>query len=116
MGKAEKKYKVYIASPYTIGDKEENVKRQIVCASLLIHTGFVPYAPLLSAYIDKFIPIPYDYWLELDFEWIKVCDAVLRLDGESKGADLEVHFATKNKVPVFYHIIELQHYFSKKRI
>ena len=39
-----------------------------------------------------------------------MCDAVLRLPGESKGADNEVRVAKANKIPVFYSIDALTQY------
>jgi hypothetical protein len=37
----------------------------------------------------------------MDKEWVLVCDAVLRLSGESKGADIECTLARKHGIPVF---------------
>jgi len=37
-----KKIKVYIASPYSIGDKEQNVLNSLEFADLLWDLGFVP--------------------------------------------------------------------------
>jgi hypothetical protein len=42
------KIKVYIASPYTLGDVAVNVKRQLDCADELMNAGFAPFAPLYS--------------------------------------------------------------------
>ena len=47
-------------------------------------------------------PRPYEDWIKLDLEWIKACDYLLRLSGESKGADQEVEFALDNGLSVFY--------------
>jgi hypothetical protein len=43
----------------------------------------------------------------LDKEWVLRCDCLLRLPGESPGADEEVELAVKNNIPVFYSIDEL---------
>jgi len=99
--------KVYIASPYTIGDVAVNVKRQIDMADRLMEKGFAPFAPLYSHFQHMVHPRPYQQWLEIDLEWIKVCDCVLRLDGESSGADKEVEFAKKIGKPVYYYPFEL---------
>ena len=40
--------------------------------------------------------------MKLDFEWIKSCDALLRIEGISSGADREVEFAKNNNIPVFF--------------
>jgi len=56
-------------------------------------------------------PNTYDKWMEWDFAWIDVCDCLLRLPGESRGADLEVEHAKLRGIPVFYSIDDiLKHY------
>lgn len=99
--------KVYIASPYTLGDVAVNVKKQIDVADELILLGFAPYVPLYSHFQHMVHPRPYETWTKLDLEWVKVCDCLLRLEGESSGADKEVEFARKNGIPVFYSFREL---------
>ena len=51
-------------------------------------------------------PKPYETWIKLDEEWVLRCDALLRLPGESKGADAEVAQAKKHRIPVYYSIEE----------
>jgi hypothetical protein len=99
--------KVYLASPYSIGNQEENVKRQIDVANKLMDMGWVPYVPLLSHYQNLICPRPYQDWIDFDCQWLRVCDCVLRLDGESKGADQEVEMAIAIGMPVYYSIDEL---------
>lgn len=99
--------KVYIASPYTIGDVAVNVKLQLDTANKLMDLGFAPYVPLLTHFQHLVHPRPYGDWIKLDNEWVLVCDCVLRLGGESKGADAEVELAKKNHIPVYYSIKEL---------
>jgi hypothetical protein len=41
-------------------------------------------------------------WLGIDLPWVARSDAVLRLPGESRGADAEVAEAERNGIPVFY--------------
>jgi hypothetical protein len=41
---------------------------------------------------------------------IERCDAILRLAGESKGADNDVKLAKERGIPVYYHIDELPQY------
>jgi hypothetical protein len=105
--------KVYIASQYSIGDKIENVTRQIECFHKLVELGYNPYVPLLSHYLEVYKHQEYETWMKLDFEWLDCCDCVLRLPGESKGADMEVERATENKIPVFSSIQELHFYMNK---
>jgi hypothetical protein len=103
--------KVYIASPYTKGDVALNVKRQMECANQLMDLGFAPFVPLYTHFQHMAYPRPYKEWLEFDKIWVLTCDCLLRLDGESTGADLEVELAKENNIPVFYDISEL-HMFS----
>ena len=99
--------KVYIASPYTLGDVAQNVRFQIDIADILIEDGFAPYVPLNTHFQHMVHPRRYEQWLALDFEWIKSCDYLLRMGGESSGADREVEFALKSGKRVFYSIDEL---------
>lgn len=107
--------KVYIASPYTFGDIAVNVKLQIDTVDILMNKGFAPFAPLYSHFQHMAHPRPYQDWVKIDLEWIKVCDCLLRLGGESKGADGEVEFAKQLNIPVFYSIEELNKYYDEKR-
>ena len=103
--------KVYIASPYTFGDVAVNVRTQIDCAHELMNRGFAPFVPLYSHFQHMIHPRPYEDWMKIDYEWVLVCNCVLRLPGESKGADAEVGLAKENNIPVFYNIDELGKHF-----
>jgi hypothetical protein len=104
--------KVYIASPYTLGDVDANVHTQISAAHILITQGFSPYVPLLNHYIHLKHPHSYQRWLKIDLSWIECCDCLLRLPGLSKGADREVKEARRLGMKVFYSIQELLEYYS----
>jgi len=104
--------KVYIASPYTKGDVAVNVKTQMDTADELMNKGFVPFTPLYSHFQHMAHPRPYEDWLKLDFEWIPVCDCILRLPGDSSGADNEVEFAITNNILVFYSLNDLCKYYN----
>lgn len=101
------KPKIYIASPYTLGDVAVNVRNQIEAAHKLMNAGFVPFVPLYSHFHHMMFPRPYSEWLDLDLEFLPVCDAVLRLPGESKGADVEVERAKELGIPIYHSITEL---------
>jgi hypothetical protein len=45
--------------------------------------------------------------MELDFGWVRRCDAVLRLPGASSGADREVALAERLGLPVFGSVDEV---------
>ncbi len=99
--------KVYIASPYSKGDMGINVGNSMRCADKLIDLGFAPFCPLLLHFQHIMNPKDYNTCMRLDLEWLKQCDCLLRLPGKSKGADIEVKFAKKNNIPVFYDLDEL---------
>ena len=99
--------KIYIASPYTIGDVALNVRKVLLVADRLMSKGHSPYVPHLSHFQHLVCPRPYQDWLDLDFEWLKVCDCVLRLEGESKGADQEVELAKSLGIKVIYNVEEI---------
>src|ERR1035438_10125519 len=110
-----RKLLVYIASPYTIGDVAMNVKRQIDMVDELMNLGFAPFAPLYSHFQHLVHQRPYQDWVEIDLVWVEVCDCVLRLKGESKGADGEVKLALELGKPVFYSVKELVEYYENKQ-
>ena len=98
------KISVYIASPYSIGDKQENVQRQIDVANELIDIGLIPYAPLLTYYLDQGKNRSYEFWMDYDLYWLSYCDFLIRLHGESSGADREVVYANHIGTLVFYSV------------
>lgn len=103
--------KVYIASPYTKGDQAANVKLQMDVANQLINIGYAPYAPLMGHFMQMVHPQQYERWMKLDFEWIRTCDCLLRLDGESEGADREVKEAQGIGKRIFYSVRALNEYY-----
>jgi len=109
------KIKVYIASPYTKGDVAVNVKRQIDWVNELMDMGYAPFAPLYSHFQHMVYPRPYEDWTEIDMVWVLACDCLLRLDGESSGADAEVELAKSAGIPVFTDIIVLHGYYNAEK-
>jgi len=97
---------VYLASPYTLGDPVLNVRAQIEAAEELVNLGYLPHVPLLSHLWHIASPHPYEYWMEIGLEWVRHCDILLRLPGESKGADAEVTLARELGIPVIFGLDE----------
>lgn len=91
---------IYISSPYSKGDICENVRNQMQIADLLIDAGYAPIIPLLFHYQHLSYPQSYETWLDVDLAQVRKCDAVIRLEGESSGADAEVGEAMRNDIPV----------------
>jgi hypothetical protein len=103
----------------------------------LMKMGFSPFNPALSVYAGgsqmvcdretgvtwvrstadrkangEFQTLSHQDWLDMDFAWVAVSDAVLRLPGESTGADMETAFATERGIPVFHSIEDLKTHFG----
>jgi hypothetical protein len=92
--------KVYVAGPYTHGDVARNVRTAIDAANALAERKFCPYVPHLTHFWHLVSPKPYDWWLQYDAMWLLDCQAVLRLPGDSAGADQEVKLAEAAGIPV----------------
>ena len=92
--------RVFISSPYTLGDTCENVRRQHDAMAALMLMGHYPFAPLLSHYQQMIHPISWEEWIKWDLGWLEQCQVVLRLPGQSKGADLECLRAEELFIPV----------------
>ena len=93
---------IYIASPYTLGDVAQNVRAQQDVFNWLRDAGYMPFAPLLSHFQHITHPRPHEDWMEYDLHWLEACDAVIRLVGESAGADQETAHAESLGIPVIY--------------
>lgn len=99
--------RIYVAGPYTKGDPCVNTHAAIAAGNRLMDAGFAPFVPHLSHFWHTVTPRPYEDWMSLDMRWVEVADAVLRLPGESSGADREVQHAESLGIPVFHSIDEL---------
>lgn len=100
--------KVYIASPYSIGNKESNVVKSLEMADKLMNMGYVPYAPLLNHFQNKLFPRNESDWINDDLVWLASCDIVFRMPGESKGADREAELAKRWGMPVCSSLEEIE--------
>jgi len=98
---------VYIAAPYTIPDPVENTHKAIEMANKLILEGIFPIVPHLTLLWHAVTPFSSKFWYDYTLELMKRCDAVLRIPGESAGADLEIKTAQKLGMPVYYSVEEL---------
>lgn len=94
--------KVYVAGPITKGDLLLNVRAAVEAADRLLDAGLVPFVPHLNCLWHLVSPKPYGGWLAYDREWLSVCDYVVRLPGESAGADSEVALAGGLGIPVYH--------------
>lgn len=123
--------RIYIACPITKGDLLHNIKQADEAAGRLIKAGFAVFNPVLGVYQggarialgdDTFAyakreghqGIDHGQWVGMDLAWIDVSDAVLRLPGESVGADTETHHADKKRIPVFQSVEDVIEHFTPK--
>jgi hypothetical protein len=91
---------IYIASPYTVGDVAANVSVQMDAAHRIMDMGHCPVVPLLSHFLHIHRQRPYQDWIDIDLAIIPRVDILLRLTGDSVGADGEVALATRLGIPV----------------
>lgn len=103
---------VYVASPYTKGDVAVNVRNNIEAANRIAEAGLIPFVPLLTHFWHMQHPHPYKFWCEQDLAWLERCDAIVRLPGDSSGADAEVARAHELGLLVFFGVDELLESFA----
>jgi hypothetical protein len=94
--------RVYVSGPLTKGDQMVNVHRAVKVATRLLDAGMTPYVPHVTVFWGAIDPRPYEVWMQLDLRWVDACDILVRLNGESPGADREVARAEKNGMAVWY--------------
>lgn len=105
--------RVYVAGPLSGGETLDdgvqlrNVRAAIDAGARLMEAGYAPYVPHLTYYWHERHPHAYEDWIALCLAWVSVADAVLRLPGDSPGADREVALARECGVPVFGSVEEL---------
>lgn len=97
----------YVSGPMTVGDWDTNIRRGIDAGEEVYKAGFLPFIPHCFEAWGKRHPKSWEDWMEIDLQWVEACDALLRIPGESKGADIEVAHALKLAKPVAYAIPEL---------
>lgn len=94
--------RIYIAAPFTKGDQILNIRAAFDAADELAQRGHMPFIPHVTGLWHLVHPKPYDWWLRYDNVWLLQCDALLRLPGESPGADGEVALAERRGITVYY--------------
>lgn len=118
--------RVYIAGPISRGDLLHNVNQATEAFVALAKAGFAPMCPHWSVYSKPAIrpanfagavlceatiqgneAMTHADWLGVDLPWVEVSDALLRLPGDSTGADREVGHALALRIPVFYSVADV---------
>lgn len=113
--------RVYVAGPLRIGNLAANIQKATDVAYRLAKLGYAPFVPHLSCYFDgcdQFYRHPdessiaaaipqaenrlnADEWIRIDLAWVEAADVLVRIRGESVGADAEVAEAERLHLPVF---------------
>lgn len=102
--------RVYIAGPLSKPDPCANAHTAMRMWDTLFEKGYAPFCPHWTLLQHTCIPRPYEDWMTFDLEWLSCCDVVLRLPGESSGADREVAAAKQLGIPVVWSVEELERY------
>lgn len=100
--------KVYIAGPLnSSGNVAVNIRNVLAAAEALVAKGHLPFVPHLNHFWHLVQPHPDEFWMAWDLAWLEVCDAILRLPGQSYNADTEVDHARRHNIPVFQRIEDI---------
>jgi len=91
---------VYISAPYTNGDIEANVNAAIEAGNRITGAGHQVFIPHLTHFWHLRYPHEYEFWMEHDLFWLEKCTDLVRLPGESQGADREVKRARESGIVV----------------
>jgi len=112
---------ILIAGPYRSGTNDDpilikkNLDNLEAMALPIFRKGHVPM-------IGEWVALPLlhlagskqpgdDIWNEIQYpvahRLLEKCDAVLRISGASKGADMDVQIALERGIKVYYHIDEI---------
>jgi hypothetical protein len=126
------KPRIYIAGPISRGDLAHNIRQANDAFWSLLRAGFAPLCPHWSCYAGGPRSVPdlpgepgyvyakaealpngstHEDWMGLDLPWVAVADGVLRLPGESVGANAEVDCAFEHCIPVFRSVAEVIDWF-----
>ena len=83
---------------------------------MLWQRGFVPFVPHLTVFYNLQSFHTYEEWMEYDFTWLDVCDALFRMPDRSPGADREVEKAKEWGKPVFYDFNAIVRYYGQRPV
>jgi len=96
--------RVYISGPLEGWDQRQNIRRALLAMESIILSGNDPFCPHLSWFAGLFMLgcVPRTVWMRLDLAWLSQADVVVRIPGESPGADVEVARAGELGIPVVF--------------
>lgn len=98
--------RVFISGPMSLGDVAVNVRRAITAGQQLLDAGHAVFIPHLFHFHHLLYPRPIQQWYDHDLIWLGKCEAMIRLSGESHGADVEEEMAGQWGIPVYRSVEE----------
>ena len=112
--------RIYVAGKYSDGNgnnwhTEKNIALAATCARKIWAMGGSALCPHKNTERFDGPDLPWEAFMEGDFEWISVSDAVYMVGGwqESKGAKLEKAHAEQKQIPVFENLVTLEHWIQE---
>jgi hypothetical protein len=85
-----------------------NVRKAIEVGEEIAKRGHVPFIPHLTMLWHILYPhTDIEFWYNYDNEWLKSCDALFRIPGESTGAEDEVRLARRLGFPIYHDLVDL---------
>jgi len=106
--------RIYVSGPITIGDLQSNLRQAYAAIQQLMRASFAVLCPHLTCHLPGHQEFPHQAWIDNDLSWVEVAHAVLRLPGESTGADAECEHAASHGIPVYHSIEELVDGFAEE--
>jgi len=87
---------LYVAAPYRKPDPVANTHAVCrVAIEIYERTEWCPFVPHTSLVLHMVAPREDQYWLDYDLHILRHCVAIVRLPGESPGADAEIEEAKR---------------------
>ena len=109
--------KIYLSGPISCPRTPEgwkyNFQQAIDAQVTLMNRGFAVFNPMLTMALGggcepNPCDITHEAFIENDLAWVECADAVLRLPGESVGAEIECDHARRWGIPVYDSIADLE--------
>jgi len=93
---------IFVSGPLGANDagRAERVANAVAAGRVLLTAGLEPFVPHILAPLDEVAS--YERMMRHCFAWLERCHALLRIPGESPGADREVVRAKALGLPVFF--------------
>lgn len=116
----DKDIRIYVAGPIKLGHRMDNIRAALDAAEEIMRVGAIPFIPHLNSFWHVVHPHPVADWMRWDFAWLRTCQALFRLPGESVGSDDEYAEMVRLGRPVFTDMAALQRWirgcFSRQRV